>query len=392
MKKTGYPLVSSTWDESEHIVLREVMDSGQFTMGKNVACFEQAFSQWVGAKYAVMVNSGSSANLLMIASLRFRKKNPLMPGDEVIVPAVSWSTTFAPLQQYGLRLKFVDVDSDTLNISIEKLSAAISDKTRAVLVVNLLGNPCDFQRLQGLVEGKDIVLLEDNCESMGAMIGEKHAGTFGLMGSFSTFFSHHICTMEGGIVVTDDEELYHILLSLRAHGWTRDLPKKNHVSGEKSDNPFEESFRFVLPGYNVRPLEMSGALGLKQLEKLPKLLERRRLNAQLFKELMANFPYLKTQTEHGSSSWFGFSIIITDSAPYDRNDLLCRFDSAAIESRPVVAGNFAKNPVMRWFDYCIHEQLSSADLIDSQGLFIGNHSRDLYEEMQLLYLTLNTMV
>jgi hypothetical protein len=206
----------------------------------------------------------------MVAAL-FYTKNPrikLNPGDEVIVPAVSWSTTYYPLYQYGLKIKFVDIDLETLNYDLSQLSQAISSKTKAIVAVNLLGNPNDFSQIKKIIGGRDITLIEDNCESLGAEFEGKKAGTFGLMGTFSTFFSHHISTMEGGLIVTNDEELYHILLSLRAHGWTRNLPKENHVCGTKGDDPFEESFRFVLPGYNVRPLEMSGALGIEQVKKL----------------------------------------------------------------------------------------------------------------------------
>ena len=161
-----------------------------------------------------MTSSGSTANLIMIAALFFKKENPLKRGDEIIVPAVSWSTTYFPLQQYGLKVKFVDVDLETLNMDVDKLEAAITDKTRAILTVNLLGNPNDFAKIKSLIEGKDIILLEDNCESMGATFDGQQAGTFGLMGTYSSFFSHHIATMEGGCVVTDDEEIYHILLFL----------------------------------------------------------------------------------------------------------------------------------------------------------------------------------
>ena len=206
-----------------------------------------------------------------------------MRGDEIIVPAVSWSTTFFPLQQYGLHLKFVDIDLTTLNYNLEALSDAIGPETRAIMAVNLLGNPNDFDQIAGIIDNKDIILIEDNCESMGATYKNKYTGTFGVMGSFSCFFSHHISTMEGGVIVTDEEELFHILLALRAHGWTRNLPKFNKVTTEKSDNDFEENFRFILPGYNLRPLEMSGAIGKVQLEKLPKIIAGRQNNAKLFK-------------------------------------------------------------------------------------------------------------
>ena len=158
---------------------------------------------------------------------------------------MSWSTTYYPLYQYGLKIKFVDIDLNTLNYDLDQLEQAVTDKTRAIMAVNLLGNPNDFGRIQQIIGERDIVLMEDNCESMGAKFEGKYAGTFGVMGGYSSFFSHHISTMEGGLIVTNDEELYQILLSLRAHGWTRNLPKQNLVCSDKSDDPFEESFRFA---------------------------------------------------------------------------------------------------------------------------------------------------
>ncbi|VEB45330.1 UDP-4-amino-4-deoxy-L-arabinose--oxoglutarate aminotransferase [Chromobacterium violaceum] len=210
-----YPLASTTWDQNEYAAIQRVIESGMFSMGKEVYAFEQAFAEWVGCKYVVMVNSGSSANLAMIGAL-FLETKPLKAGDEVIVPAVSWSTTYYPLQQYGLKLKFVDIDKETLNFNLDHLEKAITGETKAILAVNLLGNPNDFKRIQNIIEGRNIILLEDNCESMGAQLDGKQAGTFGLMGTFSTFFSHHIATMEGGGIMTDDEELYHIYLSKSA--------------------------------------------------------------------------------------------------------------------------------------------------------------------------------
>ncbi|MDB2658763.1 aminotransferase class V-fold PLP-dependent enzyme, partial [Flavobacteriaceae bacterium] len=258
-----YKLATSTWDEMEIKAIEEVIKTDKFSMGPKVEEFEKSFAQFFGSKYAVMCSSGSTANLLMVAALFFSKKPKLKAGDEIIVPAVSWSTTFFPLQQYGLKLKFVDIDLKTLNYNLDDLESAVSSKTKAIMVVNLLGNSNDFNKINSIIENKDIVIIEDNCESMGAKFDNKFCGTHGLMGTFSTFFSHHMATMEGGMVLTDDEEYYHILLCLRAHGWTRNLPHKNHVA-DKSDNWFEESFRFVLPGYNVRPLEMSGAIGIEQ--------------------------------------------------------------------------------------------------------------------------------
>lgn len=381
----GYPLASSSWDQEEITAIRAVVDSGMFTMGERVAEFEQELAQFVGSKFCVMVNSGSSANLLMVAALRYRKVGALRPGDEVIVPAVSWSTTYYPLYQYGLRLKFVDIDRHTLNYDLDALSSAITSSTKALMVVNLLGNPNDFGRIRQILEDREIIMLEDNCESMGATFQDKQAGTFGLMGTFSSFFSHHISTMEGGMIVTDDEELYHILLALRAHGWTRNLPKHNHVCGVKSDVPFEESFRFVVPGYNVRPLELSGAIGIQQLKKLPGIVRTRRLNANHFLELVGKYPFVRTQREVGRSSWFGFSLVIDDeTGRITRSTALRIFREKGIETRPIVAGNFAKNEVLRWFDYSIHGELKHAEEADKNGFFIGNHHYPLDHELGLL--------
>ncbi|HEX4918853.1 MAG TPA: DegT/DnrJ/EryC1/StrS family aminotransferase [Limnobacter sp.] len=378
-----YPLATTTWDNAEYDAMQKVIASGMFTMGQHVAAYEKEFAAYFGARHAVMVNSGSSANLLMVGALFFTQ-NPalkLKAGDEVIVPAVSWSTTYHPLQQYGLHVKFVDIDLHTLNFDLQALEAAISPRTRMVFAVNLLGNPNNFAAIQKIIGSKNIVLMEDNCESMGATFEGKQAGTFGVMGSYSSFFSHHISTMEGGMIVTDDEELYHILLSMRAHGWTRNLPKHNKVTGVKSDDPFEESFKFVLPGYNVRPLELSGALGIEQLKKLPDLVANRRKNGALFQEAFADHPQVLIQQETGQSSWFGFSLIIKPGTGITRRQMIDKLNAGGFECRPIVAGNFAKNECVKYFSHEVHGQLKNAEHLDGNGLFIGNHHYPLVEAM-----------
>ena len=390
MKK--YSLASRTWDEAELSAIAEVIESDIFTMGKKVAEYEADFSKAVGSEYTVMVNSGSSANLLMIAALFFAKTPYLNRGDEVIVPAVSWSTTYFPLQQFGLKVKFVDIDRDTLNIDLDQLRAAVTQNTKAILLVNLLGNPNDFDAIHEIVSDSDILLLEDNCESLGANFNGKQAGTFGLMGTFSSFFSHHIATMEGGCVVTDDEELYHILLCIRAHGWTRNLPKFNQVTGEKSDSHFDESFKFVLPGYNVRPLEMSGAIGIHQLKKLPGFVAQRRNNASFFNGLFHDHRYIQIQQEIGESSWFGFSLVIKEGAPFTRGQLVDALEAAGVECRPIVTGNFLKNTeVLRYFDYEVFGRLTNAEYIDEHGLFVGNQQVDLSEQIKHLYQVISLL-
>lgn len=276
-----FPLATTTWDNEEIEAIHRVVNSGNLTLGENVREYERAFAQYIGSKYCVMVNSGSSANLLMVYALLFthNKNFVIHPGDEVIVPAVSWPTTYYPISQCGLRMKFVDIDLRTLNYDLDQLESAVSDKTRIIFAVNLLGNPNNFSRINKIIGDRSILLLEDNCESLGAVFDNRKTGNWGLMGSYSSYFSHHISTMEGGMITTNDEELYHILLCLRAHGWTRNLPDHNLVCGQKKSSFFDESFRFVLPAFNVRPLEICGAIGLCQIKKLPRLIDERRKNA-----------------------------------------------------------------------------------------------------------------
>ncbi len=379
-----FPLATSSWDQDEQDAIQRVIASDMYSMGPEVAKFEQQFAAFMGSEHAVMCNSGSSANLLMVAALCYTRENPLQRGDEVIVPAVSWSTTYAPLHQYGLHLKFVDIDPHTLNYDLDQLATAISDKTRLIMAVNLLGNPNDFDAITKIIGDRDIPIIEDNCESMGATLNGKQAGSFGIMGSFSAFFSHHISTMEGGLVITDNTELYHLMLSLRAHGWTRNLPKENLVTGTKSDDPFEESFRFVLPGYNLRPLEMSGAIGQAQLTKLPDLINGRRRNGALFQSALGNHPDLRIQRETGNSSWFGFSLVIKPESKLNRRTLVDQLNAKGFECRPIVSGNFAKNEVLKHFDHSIHGALENAEYIDQNGLFIGNHHYPIEEAIEAL--------
>jgi CDP-6-deoxy-D-xylo-4-hexulose-3-dehydrase len=378
-----YELAAGSWDEKEIGAVQEVLKKNRTTMGDAVLKYEKEFAGFTGSKYCVMVNSGSSANLLAVAALFYKKNNPLKRGDEIIVPAVSWPTTYYPLYQYGLKLKFVDIDLNTLNYDIDKLKEAVSNKTRMIVAVNLLGNPNDFDGITEAVRGKNILLLEDNCESLGAEYNAKQAGTWGVMGTYSSFFSHHISTMEGGMIVTDDAELYQIMLCMRSHGWTRNLPKHNLLTMEKSDDTFNELYRFVLPGYNFRPIEMMGAIGSEQLKKLPEFLFFRRKNAAYFKKLFADNPYFRIQKELGRSSWFGFSIIL-NTPSLNRDKLIKYLVKNDIEVRPIVAGNFTKNEVINFFDYELFGEMKNADHLDKNGFFVGNHHFDISDKLDYL--------
>src|SRR5215469_13624207 len=279
-----YDLAANTWGPEETEAIQRVLASGRLTIGPNVAAFEEAFAAYHGRKHAVMVNSGSSANLLAVAALFYKKDRPLRRSDEVIVPAISWATTYHPLQQYGLKLKIVDIELSSINMDCRQLEAAMSPRTRAIVGVSILGNPAALDVMRCFADERGLYFIEDNCESMDAELAGQKTGTFGHLSTFSSFFSHHISTMEGGIVTTDDRELFELVKSMRAHGWIRDLPRDSLIYEPREDD-FYEAYRFILPGYNVRPIELSGAIGVEQLKKLPHMTSERRKNWMLFQKL-----------------------------------------------------------------------------------------------------------
>lgn len=378
-----YPLSSDSWGQEEAETCKRVLEKGRFTMGENVKEFETAFAQKFEVPYAAMVSSGSMANLIGLAALFYKRRRPLERGEEVIVPSISWATTYYPLQQYGLKLKFLDVELDTLNMDVSKLEEALTSKTRMVVAVSILGNPCDLKTLREFCDKHDLYLFEDNCESMGAKLNGKLCGTFGDLGTFSTFFSHHISTMEGGMIVTRDEEIYHLVKSLRAHGWVRDLPSNSSIY-EKGDDDFYESYRFILPGYNARPLELSGAVGVEQLKKLDSLISIRRKNAQIFVDLFGEDDRFIIQRENGSSSWFCFTLILNPKTPIERFQIIKAMRQAEIEFRVITGGCFLRHDVIRYFDFETIGEIVNANIAHDRGFFVGNHPMDLRPQIERL--------
>lgn len=372
-----YPLAADTWDDEEYEAINRVIDSNRFTIGPEVEMFEKEFAGYFGSNHAVMVNSGSSANLIAISALILSNKYDLNKGDEVIVPAVSWATTYTVLHQCGLKLRFIDIDLDTFNLNLNELENAITENTKAVFAVNLLGNPNDFDKLINICNENNLILIEDNCESMGAKYHGKYAGTFGVCGTFSTFYSHHMATMEGGMILTDDDELNDIMKSIRSHGWTRNLSMDSPFNTKK--DKFYEMFNFIFPGYNVRPVEMEAAIGREQLKKLNGFLKERKSNGKYFLELFSKVNGISLQKNQDDSSFFGFPIIFEDESIRKKFIDLC--DKHNIEYRPIVAGNFTKNKVIDYFDYTIYGDLTNSDILHNNGLFIGNHHFDVKENL-----------
>ena len=388
----AYELSSTSWGGEELDAMQRVLRSGRFTMGEQVRLFENAFAARFGVKHAVMVNSGSSANLVGVAALFYRSAHPLKRGDEVIVPAISWATTFHPLQQYGLKLRFVDVELDTLNMDASMLERALTPRTRMVVAVSILGNPAPLDRIRAFCDAHDLILFEDNCESMGASLNGRLCGTFGDVNTFSTFYSHHISTMEGGLLLTNDTEIDHLARAIRNHGWARDVPADSIVNqGQRYDDPFFEAYRFVVPGYNVRPLELCGAVGLEQIKKLDDMLVMRRQNATHFVALFKDDPRFIIQRENGSSSWFSFTLILNPASGLDRDAVMQTLRHGGIEFRMITGGCFPNHAAVKYFDYDIVGNIDNAKTAHERGFFVGNHPRDITAELDHLRSVLNAV-
>lgn len=378
-----YDLAASTWGPEELAAIERVVAEGRFTMGPQVAAFEEAFARYHNSRHAVMVNSGSSANLIAVAALFYKKDRPLERGDEVIVPAVSWATTYHPLQQYGLKLKILDVELDTLNMDVSRLAEAVGPRTRAIMGVSILGNPAALDVIRHFAGERGLYFIEDNCESMDAEVAGRKAGTYGHISTFSSFFSHHISTMEGGMIVTEDRELYELAKSLRAHGWVRDLPEDSVIYEKRTDD-FFEAYRFILPGYNVRPIELSGAIGIEQLKKLPDMTAARRKNWALFQRLFAGDNRFIIQRENGKSSAFSFTMIPNPSLGIPRDRILEALKSADIGYRIITGGCITRHDVIKYYDYETLDDLPNATYAHDQGFFVGNHPFDLTPQIERL--------
>lgn len=363
-----YPLTINNWGAEERAAVLAVLDSGQVTMGTRVKEFELAFAKRLGVRHVVMVNSGSSANLIAVAALFYHPEHPLRAGDEAIVPAIAWSTTYAPLHQHGLKLRVVDVD-DSLNLDVVQLEAALTPSTRLLVGVSVLGIPAALDTMRAFADRHRLWFLEDNCESLGATLNGRSTGTFGDVGTFSTFFSHHLNTIEGGVLVTDNPALHRLALSLREHGWSRCWAP---------DGGF---YSFVLPGYNVRPTEITAAVGLAQLQKLDTQLKIRHENANLFYEMFAGDKRFLVPERRADSALFGFTLIVRDG---DRAAVLVKLRAAGVECRMVTGGCFTLHPAAVCYSFTTVDDLPRARNVHRNGFFVGNSGTDLSRELHYL--------
>lgn len=357
-----YPVAFSKWEREDYLALMSVLGSDRYTCGERVTEFERQFCEMFGYKYAVMTNSGSSANLLIVAAMFYA--GLLKRDSTIIVPAIAWSTSYAPFIQFGMKLKVVDIDIDTLGYDIKALLKV--KNADAILVVNMLGNPSEYDQIAGYARENNLYVMEDNCEAMGA----RYDNIYSLGSSFSMFFSHHISTMEGGIAVTSSKDLYEIMLSLRSHGWDRDTSGK--------------SYNFVYPGYNVRPTEIAGAVGLTQLKRFDEILNGYRKNALFFKSTVGTIPGIKIQKEIGQSSWMGFYVFVENLTNPGVAVLCKKLESVGIETRPVMCC-LHKQPMIEFADYAIPSSpLANADKVYERGFYVGNSCNDIKKQITML--------
>ena len=373
--RSRVPLSAPSYGSEEVLEAIDSLLSGNLTMGKKCREFEEMVTRDLQVWAALFANSGSSSNLLAVSAL----SNPWVKGhwkrgDEIITPAVTWSTTCWPLVQNGLVPSFVDVNPDDLTIDIEKMEAAITPRTRGIAVVHLLGNPANMDKVMDLARAHNLLVFEDCCEAMGAYWHRRPVGTYGDAGSFSTYFSHHITTIEGGILTTSREDVAESARALREHGWVRSLKSRAEWAVE---NPgIDDRFLFANVGYNLRPTEISASFGLHQWPRLPKILEARRKNHEFWESRFRKYSHLlHTVKATPGSSPFSFAASPREDAPFTRAEWATHLETAGIETRPIMTGNFLRHPAWASLQipHDVHGSLEVADFISDQGLLWGNH-------------------
>lgn len=395
MKSYDFPTAFSLWGEEEKEAIARVVASGRFTMGQEVEAFEEEFARWHGRKYGIMVNSGSSANLVAVAALFQVRDQPLRragsddyewsgyghgekhgPGkngrsDVAVVPAVAWSTTYAPLVQHGLDLHLADCD-ETWNAAI---TGPLPSLTRLIIVCSILGNPAYGSSWKAISDGAYI--LEDNCESFGAVDQDgKLCGTFGDLSTFSFFYSHQISAIEGGMILTDNEELANLCRILRAHGWTRDTWHDPFFTRRVPPPRFDLEYEFTHFGYNVRPLEMHAAIAHAQLPKQKAFQVARCENAAVFAICAREVP-IEIPLYRGIANPFGLAFLCPSNE--SRRRLAAALRENGIDCRLPTGGSFTKHPYGKpW----AHQRTPNADDVHARGMFLGNAPFDISDKIE----------
>lgn len=357
-------------DSEEISAVNKAMSSGMVTMGEKVASFEEKFAEYIGAKHAVMVNSGSSANLLAMKCMA----KHLQPGDEVFVPALSWSTTYWPIIQSGLKPVLLDCDLSTLNVGVEQLIDGLEryPKAKGLFLAHIMGNPAKVAQLMALSDDAKLDVMEDSCETLGSMIHGKKTGTFSKAGTFSFFYSHHMTTIEGGMIVTDLAHIAEWCRMMRSHGWSRAIKNDEYRKNQEEANPeIDPRFLFIEEGYNLRPTELNAAIGIQQLKKLDGYNTSRKSVEIMMRNAISSFGDLIepiTTTPSSEAYLFAFPVLIKNG---DRNGFSKHLEANGIQTRPIVAGNLSKHPIAEGARKA--GTLDNAARIQSEGLYWGLH-------------------
>ncbi len=364
-----YPLTSSVIENDDVNAAVKVIKSKKITMGIETKKFENKFSKKVTNNYSMMVNSGSSANLLIFQCLINPKIKKLKKGDEVLIPAICWSTSLWPIIQSGLKVKFVDIDLENLNIDINDLKRKISKKSKALMLVHALGNCADMNKITKICKKKRLILVEDTCEALGSKFKGKNLGTFGDFSSFSFFYSHHITSGEGGMICVKSKKYADVIKTLRSHGWSREISKKK-----------KNNWTFINSGFNLRPTDISAAIGSSQLNKLNKILNIRKRNFRLIRSSLLSenkysdkFDIIK-ESKFNSIAWFGVPIILRSKKKNYKEIVTRKLNKRGVVTRPLISGNFANQPAVNLYNLNVSKGLKNANLIDKNSFFIGLHN------------------
>ena len=380
------PLVKDTISNEEIDNLIEWLKTyPHLTKGELTLQYEREWSKYLGVKYSVFVNSGSSANLMMLYSLFASGK--IKKGDKVVVPAVSWSTDLAPVVQLGLEPILCDCNLTDLSIDIEHFKQIITKESpKALILVSVLGLVPQMSEIVELCRENNVVLLEDACESLGSEFNGKKIGSFGLMSSFSTYFGHHISTIEGGMVCTDDIDIYNVLKSIRSHGWDRDLDEtyRANLRSQFGVNEFEALYKFYYFGFNVRATDLQAFLGLGQLKKLKNIVKERIKNYNLYRNLLSSNMWTPPpSTEQQTISNFAYPLITEK-----RSDIVLALNNNDISVRPLICGSLANQPF--WTSNFPPVNLTNASSVDAFGLYLPNNHEITDDEIKLICSIVNS--
>ncbi|WP_435117784.1 DegT/DnrJ/EryC1/StrS family aminotransferase [Candidatus Pelagibacter bacterium nBUS_49] len=376
--KISYSLTESVLESVDINSAIKVLKSKKITMGPKTKQIEAYFQNKIVKTNSLMVNSGSSANLLIFQCLINPMVKKLKSGDEVLIPAICWSTSLWPIIQSGLKVKFVDIDLSTLNIDLNDLKKKISKKTKALMLVHALGNCTDMTKLMNICKKNKIILIEDTCEALGSTYKNKPLGTFGDFSSFSFYYSHHITSGEGGMVCTKNTKYLEIIKSLRSHGWSRDLSNNKSLSNKYKH--IDKNWIFINSGFNLRTTDVNAAIGLEQLKRIKTILSIRKYNfLKIKKSLLGNKKYdnqftILNDQKDSNTAWFGIPIILNSNDKKYKQYVMGNLLDKGIMTRPIISGNFAKQPSIQLYKIKINYKLPNADLIDKKAFFLGLHN------------------